>query len=362
MLSDLTVSFLGPDEVGWIQLLGRTLRASRAGPLLQFKVSTLVNDPTLAARLELQLASVSITFLHRAILECVYWGENMGRMTQSRALIGVPGGSEAAAFRSRKKSAAPRPAPPVAPPKGDGVLFVVKIDNPYVIIPQDSFQPLHDPSRSNQMEVDLGTIFIDNKLVSLKKAMGTRRASRNKRQTLVDMAVAKSRKRTTLVTAPLVSVRSRRVIDGKITKRTDQTPFPMHMDNMPGTRERGSSTGAGQLDVEDGEEEDDELEVVGDGEGDIGINRLGVSVSEFTVAVRCGEKIYEFVKKTGATFVVDLPLGDKNHTLPEATVSFVGEGEERRGGTRAWTVWQGRGERNGCEEHLRIFMKYFHFI
>lgn len=300
---------------------------------MSFHVTTLADDPNLAAKLHLQMASVSIRYYHRAILECVTWGENMGRMAQSRSLIS--GNSNlfrkpTASTKNKQREEAACAAEDIHKRKGEGVLFVVKIDNPYVIIPRDSFQSVVDETKSNQMEVDLGQIVIDNKMVSLRKAMGTRRASKTKRKNLVDIAVAKSRERKGEVDAPLVSVRSRRVIDGKITKRTDQKSIPPA--GYPNTEDIGNfsaaaaaaatsahshahSTNAASTTTTENESQDSENDDNG-----IVINRMCVSVSAFTVTMRCAHKKYEFVKRTGATFLVDLPVNDHAQVLPDATI------------------------------------------
>lgn len=284
-LSDLTMTFLGQEE--WIQILGRTDKVT-SEPLLEFRVSTLVGDPQLAAKLELRMASVTIRYYHRAILECVCWGENLDLMAQSRSLVsGV---------------VRPRNTGSTSTVNGDGVIFSVHIDNPYVIIPQDSSQSVVG---GNQMEVDLGTIVIDNKMVTLQKAIRTRRESQNKRKNLVDLAVAQSRERKGEVAPPIASVRSRRVVDGKVTKGTDQKAsqiFPV-------------STNSPSLDLAESEGDLQDVE-----NGSLLVNRIRVAVSEFTVSVQCDRKTIPFVKKTGASFLVDLPVDDKGHTLPDATV------------------------------------------
>lgn len=273
--------------MGWVQILGSTDRCT-SGPLLSFSVATFSHDPLIATKLTLELSSVSILYYHRAILECVTWGENMGEMAQSRSFISG----------NSKTSQGPEPTSSTAPA---GVLFEVNISNPYVIIPRDSLD-----HTSNQIEVDLGHIVIDNKMVSLKKALGTRRESQTKRKNLVDIAVAQSRQRANKDTTPLVSVRSRRVIDGKVTKRSDPVSFTSDLSTASiNTEGRNSS------DLDEGLD-DDANKII--------INRMSVKVEQFTVSLKVNSVIHPFVRKTGAFFSVDLPIGDKEHTRPDATV------------------------------------------
>lgn len=371
-LHDLNIQFLAGKD-NWIKILGMT---QEKGTLLKFDVEASES----AAKLKISLASASIIYYHKSILEFVYWLEKAAEMSKAKPRQIFFGNA----------SLIPRKVPK----KPVDVYYEVYISNPYVIVPQESaIQGEAGESQIiNQLEVDLGTITIKNTLIPLKQTRKNQKESDQKQKQRLASVVARTRARSCSTPKTSVSVESRRVIDGLVTRTagrasvgtpgvrnpsqlprlsdsrvTDLEDEKVHIldsissedseDDDNGKEKGRSDNSEADLDFEffrrtdiasprkdtvsrtpslpvivieqqedklQDEEKPEGFEVENEEEESpedgIIIDRVDVSVASLAVRVRYQGVLYEFIPRTTATFLVDLPKGDPGHTLPEASV------------------------------------------